>query len=122
MHIAERKRLYEEVHPETKHGKVGNGREKSRQVGDSTADRFTADAVEKTGRSERTIQRDAARGSKIESLEKVVGTSLDNGNELDALAKLPLSKRPLATLLSAALPFELLLEVSDEHLTRRGET
>ena len=39
---ARRKEIYEELHPETVHGAVGNGREKSRQIGDSTStDRFT---------------------------------------------------------------------------------
>ena len=85
MHVAERKNVYEKLHPETKHGQIGNGREKSRQVGDSTADRFTADTAQKTGTSERVIQRDAARGSKIDAIQKVVGTSLDKGEELDAL-------------------------------------
>lgn len=62
MHIAERKRLYEEMHPETKNGAIGNGRKKVRQVGEATSDRFTADTAEKTGTSERAIQRDASRG------------------------------------------------------------
>jgi hypothetical protein len=35
----------EALHPETRNGAVGNGREKSRQVGDSTSDRFTADTA-----------------------------------------------------------------------------
>lgn len=96
IHIAARKELYEELHPETKHGKIGNGREKSRQLGDSTlehVDRFTADTAERTGTSERAIQRDASRGTKIAAIKKVVGTSLDKGEELDALAKLPKDKQ-----------------------------
>lgn len=93
MHVAERKRIYEELHPETKHG--GDRKKSSRQVGDLASDRFTADAAEKTGASERAIQRDASRGTKIKDLDKVVGTSLDKGEELDALKKLPLSEQAL---------------------------
>jgi hypothetical protein len=38
---------------------------------------------------ERTIQREASRGEKLgaDHLQKIVGTSLDKGEELDALAK-----------------------------------
>lgn len=88
LHVAKRKELYEKAHPETKHGAVGRGRKKSRQNGDSIAERFTADTAEKTGRSERSVQRDAAR-AKITGLADIVGTSLDIPDELDALAKLP---------------------------------
>jgi ParB/RepB/Spo0J family partition protein len=88
MHQAERKRLYEKLHPETKHGAVGRGRKKSRQLGDSN-ERYTKNAAKKTGRSERSVQREAERASKIVGLADVVGTTLDEGEELDALAKLP---------------------------------
>jgi ParB/RepB/Spo0J family partition protein len=87
LHLAERKRLYEKAHPETKHGAIGRGRKKSRQIGDSN-ERFTKDAAKKTGRSERTIQREIER-SKIVDLASVVDTALDEAEELDALAKLP---------------------------------
>lgn len=63
MFTARRKEAYEALHPETKHGAVGNGREKGRQLGDSTSDRFTADTAAKTGESERTVQRNAERGN-----------------------------------------------------------
>jgi hypothetical protein len=59
MHVGRRKELYEKLHPETRHGTIGKGRAKSRQVGDSKV-RFTKDAANKTGKSERNIQRDAA--------------------------------------------------------------
>jgi len=54
------------LHPETRHGAVGNGREKSCQVGDSTPDRFTADTAKKTGQSERVVQRDASRAERVD--------------------------------------------------------
>ena len=87
LHISKRKELYERAHPETRHGAAGRGREKSCQVGDSN-DRFTKDTAAKTGQSERNVQRDAARGEKVAVLPEIVGTSLDKGAELDALAKL----------------------------------
>jgi hypothetical protein len=61
-----RKDIYEALHPETRHGVIGNGREKSRQVGDSTPDRFTADTAARTGQSERKVQRDAQRGESVD--------------------------------------------------------
>ncbi len=79
LHIAERKKLYVEMHPETKNGAIGNGRKKLRQLGEATsepADRFTADTAEKTGSSERNIQRDACRGEKIPRLKEIIGTAL----------------------------------------------
>jgi|694.fasta_scaffold02092_12 ParB/RepB/Spo0J family partition protein len=89
LHVAERKRLYEEMHPETKNG----GDRKSSKISSQTLrsdqiDRFTADTARKTGTSERKVQLDAARGNKIKNLDKVIGTSLDKGEELDALARL----------------------------------
>lgn len=89
-HIAERKRIYETLHPETKHGATGKHRPKSqsRQFGETENDRFTTDVAEKTGMPERSVQRDAMRGERIVDLDKVIGTSLDKGVELDALAKL----------------------------------
>ena len=88
VHIDKRKGIYERLHPETKHGAVGNGREKSGQDGHSTQ-RFTADTSLKAGRSERDVRRDATRAKKIPQIAEVIGTSLDQGEELDALTKLP---------------------------------
>ena len=41
--------------------------EECRQVGDLPPKRFTADTADRTGRAERSIQRDAERGGKIMS-------------------------------------------------------
>ena len=59
------------------------------------ADAFTTQTSTATGASERSVQRDAQRGEKIgrEALGRVAGTSLDKGEELDALAKLSEDKR-----------------------------
>jgi N6-adenosine-specific RNA methylase IME4 len=96
IHIAKRKEVYERLHPQTKHGTPGV----SRQIGDirkrTESDRFTEDTVAKTGRSERDIQRDASRFKHIPQIAEVIGTSLDKGEELDALAKLaPVVQAPI---------------------------
>jgi ParB/RepB/Spo0J family partition protein len=90
--LARRKQIYEALNPETKHGAIGSGRNQSRQIGDSgKATRFTKVTAELTGKPERNIQRAAKRGAKIgpNRLDKLAGTSLDKGIELDALADLP---------------------------------
>jgi hypothetical protein len=91
IHIGKRKKLYEKLHPETKATKAGGpGRAKTRrQIGDDIAERFTNNTAKKTSRPERTIQRDATRAQKVPVLPDIVGTSLDSGAEIDALAKLP---------------------------------
>jgi ParB family chromosome partitioning protein len=99
--VAQRKKLYEAVHPETKHGgapgKAGGGKKakgESRQNGDFGDDRFTADTASKTGRSERSVQRDVARGAALgDDLDRIEGTSLGKGSELDALAAMPPEQR-----------------------------
>ena len=85
-HHAKRKEIYERLHPETKDGATGKGRPKVRQNGEAN-DRYSKDAATKTGKSERAVQRDVARG-KIPDVLDLVGTSLDKGDELDAFAKL----------------------------------
>lgn len=84
-----RKEAYEALHPETEHGV--NQHSSSRQVGDSTAERFTADTAKATSTSERSVQRDAERGEKVipEVLSLIGGTKLDTGTYLDKLKKLP---------------------------------
>ncbi|MBI5111320.1 MAG: ParB N-terminal domain-containing protein [Rhodovulum sp.] len=94
-----RKAIWQELHPETKNGASGKYRPKSqlRQVGEAEkskevneAPRYDEAAAEATGQSERTIQRDCTRGEALggAALAKVARTSLDKGEELDALAKL----------------------------------
>lgn len=93
--IARRKSIYEALHPETKHGTPGV----SRQVGDTRerveAERFTKSTSEATGKSERAVQRDAQRGEAVgaDTLQRVIGTALDKGEEIDALAKLSPERR-----------------------------
>ena len=89
-----RKEAYEALHPETRAtSDGGDGRHKAtrRQLGDDIANRFTADTASRTGQSERVVQRDAERGKKIDPdvLSSIVGTKLDTGRTLDALASTP---------------------------------
>jgi hypothetical protein len=68
--IRPRKAIYEELHPETKHG----GDRKSDQVANSGT-RFTADTADGTGKSERSIQIAAARGEALgDDLNAIAGT------------------------------------------------
>ena len=61
-----RKDLYEMLHPETVNGV--NQHTRVRQFGEPSSDRFTAETAERTGRSERAVQRDAERGKKLGDL------------------------------------------------------
>jgi ParB/RepB/Spo0J family partition protein len=89
LHLAERKRLYEKAHPETKKGASGRGRQKSQiATSDKPAPAFIDDAAKKTGKHRATIAREVARG-KIPNIADAIGTSLDSAEELDKLAKLP---------------------------------
>ena len=69
-------------------GQHGVEVDRSRAIDRLTAsnNRLTADTCERTGRSERADQRDATRGKAFgEDLNRITGTSLDKGVELDAL-------------------------------------
>lgn len=85
-----RKEAYEALHPETRNGVTGGGHNQLRQVGEA-APRFTADTAKRTGHSERSVQRDAARGERIhpEVIAQIQGTDLDNGVVLDRIAREP---------------------------------
>ena len=89
MHIGKRKDLYEKLHPETKRGgapgKAGGGK-KAKTAKLAT---FAKDTARKAQQSDRTVRRDAHRAEKVVVLGDIVGTSLDKGAAIDALAKLP---------------------------------
>jgi hypothetical protein len=63
------------------------GKKSSRSLCDLN-ERYTKETAGKLGKSERTVQLNVARGEKIKNIADVVGTSLDKGAELDALAKM----------------------------------
>jgi N6-adenosine-specific RNA methylase IME4 len=93
--LAERKQLYEERHPETKHGgapgRAGGGKRKveSGQNGHS-GERHSAAAAKATGQSERTIRRKVKIGEELDDhhFDAAIGTGLDKPEELAALVKL----------------------------------
>jgi N6-adenosine-specific RNA methylase IME4 len=85
IHLAERKRLYEKAHPQTKHG--GDRKSESSSQNENLKS-FTVDTANKTGKGRSTIAREVAR-AKIVNLNDPIGTALDSGDQLDALAKLP---------------------------------
>lgn len=91
---ARRKAIYEELHPETKYEARPGRAGKCRQGGDNSetepTERFTADTAKATGKSERTIQRDAERGEKVipEVMGMLAGTRLDTGAYLDKIKRL----------------------------------
>jgi ParB family chromosome partitioning protein len=120
--IARRKKVYEETHPETKHG--GDRRSSSGQAGHlNKADRFTADTARKNRKSERSIRRDAMRGEALgDDLDKIAGTSLDHGTELDALAKMtPEQRAPIVERAAAGEEISAVEQVEVDE-PRRGST
>ena len=76
---------YELFHPATKNG--GDRRSRSKRQLGALIECFAEDTSKKTGQSKRAVQRDAARGRKVKVLPDIIGTCLDNGSEIDALAK-----------------------------------
>lgn len=92
MAIARRKTIYLALHPETAQGVAGG---KARQGSASDNLSFAESTADATGKSKRTIERDAQRGEAVGAytLQRVVGTVLDKGEEIDALGKLSPAKR-----------------------------
>jgi N6-adenosine-specific RNA methylase IME4/ParB-like chromosome segregation protein Spo0J len=100
-HHAERKRLYEKLHPETKRGSAG-GRAKAAKTkkgaksqNETQQPGYTKDVVKKTGKSRATVAREVARAKDIDpqALKDLTGTCLDKRDELDAMAKLPVGEQ-----------------------------
>lgn len=94
LHIDERKAIYERKHGPAK---AAGGIARAKKAGQATEKfavaSFTKDTAKKTGRTDRSVRQDAHRAKAIPNLADVVGTSLDKGAELDALAKLPVEKQ-----------------------------
>jgi N6-adenosine-specific RNA methylase IME4/ParB-like chromosome segregation protein Spo0J len=89
IHVAKRKEIYERQHPETKQGKApgkaGGGKIATKNPESGS---FVKDTAAKTARSRSAVAADAARHKHIPQIAACVGTSLDQGDELDALARL----------------------------------
>ncbi|SHK69870.1 hypothetical protein SAMN05444321_0380 [Bradyrhizobium lablabi] len=96
--VAKRKAAYEAVYPETKRG-AARGNAAARNAKGTSANlaavsSFARDAASKTGKSKRSIERDATRADALGAdLDRVAGTSLDKGAEPDALAAMPAATR-----------------------------
>jgi hypothetical protein len=89
MFTARRKEAYEAIHGRAK--AIG-GTARAVQAGESVANAdsalaFTEDTARKTGKSKRTVQVNAERGTKIDAevLAKITGTHLDSGAYMDTL-------------------------------------
>ena len=74
------------------------------------AERFTTDAAAKTGKSERTLQHGTARGATLgeEALRKVMGTSLDKPEQLNALGEAAIFMRLGCSPSRIVSPFRIL--------------
>lgn len=85
---ARRKAIYVKLHEETAHG--GNTGP-SGQFVHTDADSFAKDTAKAIGKDERSVRRDAERGTKVidEVLDLIRGTSLDTGTYLDRIKNLP---------------------------------
>lgn len=87
--LAERKAIYERLHPETKHG--GDRRSDQAAIfGDLVANRFTDEVKDRLGLSERSVQRILQRARIADDVRtSLAGTkTARTGSELDALARL----------------------------------
>lgn len=90
-HIARRKAIYEKIHPETKHG--GNQSPSGKFFHTDKAS-FVQETASASGKTDRAIRMAAARGRVLGSdINRIVGTSLDKGVEMDALIGLPDDER-----------------------------
>lgn len=90
--LAERKRVYETLHPETANGKAKKPKtEKGKIANLATFARFSKDAAKSTGLGERTIQRSVELAGKLapEAIAAIRGTKVaDNQAQLQALAEM----------------------------------
>lgn len=90
--MARRKELYEDKHPETKHGAVGRGGyEKSGNKCHSLPQSFASSTAAAIGKNERVVRLDVQRGTEItdEALTLVARTPLDNTRYLNGLMRTP---------------------------------
>lgn len=87
--LAEKKALYEKLHPETRHG--GDRTSEQAAIFGDLAPRFTEEVKDRLGYSERTIQRVVARAKIAPGVRLLLAGSwiARKGGELDALARLP---------------------------------
>jgi hypothetical protein len=84
-HMARRKAIYLELHPETRHG--ANLSKSFQDENTDRAEGFASKTAEATGRSMPSVWRDTSRGEKViaEALGMIQGTKLDTGTYLDKI-------------------------------------
>ncbi|CAM5764603.1 ParB/RepB/Spo0J family partition protein [Bosea minatitlanensis] len=104
--LAERKRVYETLHPEAAHGKAKKPKtEKGKVANLATFARFSKDAANSTGLSERTIRRACELAGRLspDAIAAIRGTKVaDNQAQLQALAELePEQQKIVAGLIAA---------------------
>jgi len=91
-HHARRKSIYLKLYPEAKRGVAGgkaSGRKRSNKAQtEPRSPGYSKKAAAETGKSNASVKRAVARGEKIADVAELAGTSLDKGDELDAMAKL----------------------------------
>lgn len=104
--LAERKRVYETLHPETANGKAKKPKtEKGKVANLATFARFSKDAAKSTGLGERTIQRSVELAGKLSlaAIAAIRGTKIaDNQAQLQALAELEPEQQAVVAGLIAA--------------------
>jgi ParB family chromosome partitioning protein len=86
-HLADRKAIYEQLHPETKAGAaqaLGMNRALGNDVSDKLAPTFTADTAAKTGLSQRAIERAIHRAENITPEIEADAQSLTSTSSPDA--------------------------------------
>jgi len=93
LFLAERKRVWERLHPETTHGgdRKSLARKEENQVA-KTATRFSADVAEKVGLSERSVQMACSIAARLrpDTLAELRRTYLaDHQRDLETFSKLP---------------------------------
>lgn len=86
--IKRRKEIWEELHPNS------GTSDSTIERGPGRPQEFAANTSETAGMTKQAINRHVARAEALgDDIDAVVGTSLDKGVELDALAKLPTDER-----------------------------
>jgi hypothetical protein len=93
--VSKRKAACEATHPETKTGgvpgKAGGGKVAAPKGAKFAS--FLEDTAAKSGKSTTSVKLDTTRAKRLGAdLDRIAGTSLDKGAELDALAAMPSRK------------------------------
>lgn len=94
--MLEKSKLYEAVHGHPKgRGASAANAAMGRSASDKLAPAFSKAMADASGVSARTVQRSVSRAQILgsDALERIKGTSLDRGVEIDALASLPTGER-----------------------------